>query len=131
MGLEDDLEFVNFPNDDGRDFGAHKVIQLYIGRKPVMLFGDLSVQHFEILKSFLLERGIRFETLRSPPGGIPAMGGENQPYRVAGAGNNYIYTQSKLFTLPEGSSTFHSSANPEHSAIFERRMIRDGWTRMM
>ncbi len=128
MSLEDDLELINLPT--GTDV-AYKVIQMWIGEKPVMIFGGNFDQHPDILKSFLEERGISFSTIRSikDRSQIPSLGGEGNKYRVAGMGYNYIYTNTRNFTLPTGGSGhYDSDANPEHSAIFERRMIKDGWT---
>ena len=132
MTLEDDLELVNFPTEQvsSAEHGAFKVIQLYSGERPVIVFGTVYTPHFMILKTFLEERGSGFETLTRPSGGIPTGGGVDKPYRVVGSGFNFIYTDSKRFTLPEGGSTFYDAANPEHSAIFERRMLRDGWTKI-
>lgn len=126
MGLGDELEFVNFPVEDG----AFKVIQLYTGKAPVMVFGNVRTPHFVILREFLESKGIEFATIHNPSDRIPSVGGDGQPYRVAGAGSNFMYPQNKRFTLPEYGSTFHGDANSEHSAIFERKMLKDGWTRL-
>ena len=130
MGLEDELELVNFPIDLGPDYGYFKVIQLYTGSKPVMVLGNLHAQHFEILRDFLDSRGMPFTPIFPNLGDrIPSSGGDGQPYKVAGAGLISIDAPRKEFKLPEGASSIYKSANPEHSAIFERRMIKDGWTK--
>src|SRR3989344_3598972 len=132
MRLEDELELVNIPTEEDsiREYGAFKIAQLYIDGKPIMVFGSWSTPHFVIIRNFLESRGIDFRTIHNPVNRIPSRGGDGMPYKVAGAGHNDMYVQHKWFTLPEGGSTFHGEADAEHSAIFERRMIKDGWTRI-
>ena len=130
MTLEDDLELVNFPTVTEPDYVRdYKVMQLYMGQRPVMIFGRFDRQHFEILRDFLEDRKMSFDTIDFS-GGAPSMGGGSHPYRVAGSGRAYINVDTKQFNIPEGCSTFYPKANPRHSAIFERRMLRDGWTKI-
>ncbi|HLC60172.1 MAG TPA: hypothetical protein VJJ52_01970 [Candidatus Nanoarchaeia archaeon] len=133
MRLEDELELVNIPTEEDsiREYGAFKIVQLYIGGKPIMVFGRWSTPHFVIIREFLESRGVDFRTIHDAVNRIPSRGGDGMPYKVAGAGHNSMYAEQKRFTLPEGGSTFHGEVNVEHSAIFERRMINDGWTKIL
>ena len=128
MGLEDDLEFVNFPKDDTPAF---KIIQMFLGERPVMVFGDLREQHPEILRGYLEGRGIIYDSVDSlmGRGQVPSLNGKNEEYKVVGMGTVNAYLSRKKFGMPEGGSSHYvCNANHEHSTIFENRMLKDGWT---
>ncbi|GEM_PF-2222913 len=132
MGLEDELEFIGFPE---KNDGQYKIIQLYWGNRPVMLFGRVNDNHPDMLSKFLQSKKIHVDYISSSIPlsvlQIPSPGGDGHLYHVVGMGNNHMSPKSKKFTKPEGrSSHYDIDANRAHSAIFKNRMIKEGWTLM-
>ena len=125
MGLEDKLEFVNFPTEDDSSTGQYKILQLFLDEHPIMLFGDPKTQHVDILRAFLTERNIPFETYSN---GVPKEGSKEKAYHLVGSGFVAVYVNQKIFRLPDQSSRYYDGPNSEHSEIFKRRMLNDGWT---
>jgi hypothetical protein len=120
------VEIVNELDHEGR----YKVVQLYVDEKPVMILQGSHKFHWEILKYFLEERLLNYDTLQAPGSNthaeVPALTGSN--YRVVGMGWVFLHPSSKYYSGIEGISTdYQIGTNKEHAELFKKTLISQGW----
>ncbi|HZX45336.1 MAG TPA: hypothetical protein VFF28_06670 [Candidatus Nanoarchaeia archaeon] len=92
------MDDIQLPEDEL----LHKVIQLYVGDRPVLRIGDPLLRHYKILEIVLTELGITFDRINKKDIWVPKLSGDG--YLVAGMGR-CVYSDGQLVLT--GDSEFY------------------------
>lgn len=117
------VEYFNLPQDEG----IFKIVQIYHGDAPILVFPKKTPNHRAALRDFLEERGIPYTVrpLEGTPLHIPDLQGAH--YTVVGMGLLGISARERHFGEPHGASAdYFLSTDPTFNALMKNTPPQ-GW----